>query len=414
MKKAYNILLVILSIVVLAWFLPWLYSIVFPVGSSDPFIAYSPIADKMIVSEMGNEKNPVIYALDAEGKPESARFTKEQRDSLLPQIYFTQLMSREAMPDSINGYEMSVAALKHNQWVFSGSPRDINKVMPEVYLMMESMPARVDLEDPKEVFRFRDGQVEFINIESNAIEEGRTKRFTDIFNERGFAQPMRAWSANITSRKAYDEGYLMVDNNGDVYHTKMQAGRPYMVKVGKPDSIKAAHVFIMENIDNRQLGFVTDENNNLYVLERAGYRLLPLAVGKFNPETDRISIVKNLFNWMVKVTDENGVRWTALDSEDYAPLASYSKTYEESASQMVASYIFPFELSFTSVSDCYAFPRIECVSWHAVFLNIVLVLILLVVYRRRHNVTARELATASIVTVVFGIFSFIPFVLIKN
>ncbi|MDE5904648.1 DUF4857 domain-containing protein, partial [Duncaniella sp.] len=151
MKKAYTILLVTLSVIVLSWFLPWLYSLLFPVGASDPFIAYSPISDRMIVSERTGEKESVIYPLDADGvREEGVVYTKEQRDSLLPQLYFTQLVAREQMPDSINGVEITIPLLKHNSWVFTSSPRDINKRFADVYLIMESMPARIDLEDPTE------------------------------------------------------------------------------------------------------------------------------------------------------------------------------------------------------------------------------------------------------------------------
>ncbi|MDE5916295.1 MAG: DUF4857 domain-containing protein, partial [Duncaniella sp.] len=388
-------------------------SIIFPVGVSDPFIAYSPVSRQMIVSATGHEKNPAIYAIDSDGERVAGLYSKEQRDSLLPQIYFTQLMAREQLPDSIDGIELTVPALKHGQWVFSSLPRDINKVQPEVYLMMESMPARIDLEDPKEVFRFRNGRVEFIDMETNGVVEGRTRRFTDIFNERDFQLPVKSASANVTSRKPYDEGYLMVDNRGDIFHLKMQAGRPYMMKVRKPDSINARHVFIMENVETRHLGLMTDDNDNLYVIEREGYRICPLAVGKVNPAKDRISVVKNLFNWVVKVSNSDGARWTVLDSDDYSKLADYNISYSRSVSQMIASYIFPFELSFTAISDCYAFPRISDVSWHAVFLNIVLALIVLVVYRRR-RASGRNTALASGATVIFVIFSFIPLMLIKD
>ncbi len=413
MKKAYIVILVALSVIVLSWFLPWLYSIIFPVGVSDPFIAYSPVSRQMIVSETGQEKNPAIYALDAEGKRIPGLYSKEQRDSLLPQIYFTQLMAREQMPDSIDGIELTVPALKHGQWVFTSLPRDINKVQPEVYLMMESMPARIDLEDPKEVFRFRNGRVEFIDMETNGIVEGRTRRFTDIFTERDFRLPVRSASANVTSRKPYDEGYLMVDDRGDIFHLKMQAGRPYMMKIRKPDSIDAQHVFIMENVDTRHLGLMTDANDNLYVIEREGYRICPLAVGKVDPTKDRISVVKNMFNWVVKISNSDGARWTVLDSDDYSKLADYNISYSHSVSQVIASYIFPFELSFTAISDCYAFTRISDVSWRAVFLNVVLTLIILVVYRRRRS-PGRNIALASVVTLVCGIFSFIPLIIIKD
>lgn len=411
MKKAYAIVLVALSVIVLSWFLPWLYSIVFPVGGSDPFIAYSPVSNRLIVSTL--DEQGTITSADNEGNLTGETFTREQRDSLLPQIYFTQLMAREEMPDSINGIEMSVPALKHNQWVFSSIPHDVNKVFPEVFLIMESMPRRIDLEDPEEVFRFRNGKVEFIDIATNSVNDSRTRRFTEIFNDRGFTLPVRSFSANITSRKAYDEGYLMVDGNNDVFHLKMQAGRPYMVKLRKTDALKAANVFIMENIDNRHLGFMSDTDDNLYIIEKEGYRIIKLDNVKFNARKDRVSVVKNLFNFVVKTSNEKGSQWNVFDSETYAPIASYSRVETEATSQKVASWVFPFELSFSSTSDCYAKPRFEYFSWHALILNVVLAALLFVVLRRRRRNMACSCSCAA-VTVVFGIFAFIPLIIINK
>lgn len=411
MKKAYSILLVALSVIILSWFLPWIYSIVFPVGSSDPLVAYSPVSRQLIISETGGDR--LIYTADSLGQPVGDPITREQRDSLLPHLYYTQLMARDQMPDTIDGIEVSMPALKHNQWVFSSLPRDINKVQPEVFLIMESMPKRIDLEDPDQVFRFRDGKVEFIDMAANSVIEGRTKRFTDIFNDRGFTLPVRSFSANITSRKPYDEGYLMVDANNEIYHLRMQAGRPYMVRLRKPDSLRAAHVFVMENIDNRHLGFVTDTENRLYIIEKNGYRIIPLENTRFNPATDRIQVVASLFNFVVKTSGNESSHWDVYDSSDYRPLARYSTNAVTSLSEKVASYIFPFQLSFTSVSDCWAKPRIELLSSHVIFLNISLGLLIFVVLRRRRRKMACACSCAA-VTLVFGIFAFIPLFVIKD
>lgn len=412
MKKAYSILLVALGIVILSWFLPWIYSIVFPVGSSDPLVAFSPVSKQLIISETGSG-NKSIYIADSLGRETGETITREQRDSLLPHIYYTQLMARDQMPDSIDGLEVSMPVFKHNQWVFSALPRDINKVQPEVFLIMESMPKRIDLEDPDQVFRFRDGRVEFIDMANNSVIEGRSKRFTDIFNDRGFTLPLRSFSANITSRKPYDEGYLMVDSGNEVYHLKMQAGRPYMVRLRKPDSLKCSHVFVMENGDNRHLGFMTDIENRLYIIEKSGYRIIPFANTRYNPVTDRIQVFKSLFNYVVRISVENETRWDVYDSFDYRPLAHFSKTAETAISEKVASYIFPYQLSFTSVSDCIVKPRIEMISWHACFLNILLgIIIFAMLIRRRRGI--RCAASCAAITLVFGIFAFIPLIIIKE
>lgn len=411
MKKIYLIVLTALSVVILSWFLPWIYSIAFPVGSSDPFVAYSPVADRMIVSESGADGE--IYEVDSDGNRVGGVLSKEERDSLLPQIYFTQLMSRDQMPDSLKGKELSVQALKHGQWVFSSLPRDINKVHPEVHLIMESMPRRIDLEDPEEVFRFRDGRVEFVDMATNEVNRVKSERFSKIFKAVGLEFPMRSFSANITSRKPYDEGYLMTDAAGALFHLKMRAGCPYMMRIDKPDTVKIADVFVMENVDTRHLGLVTDENDRLYVLEREGYRLVPLEVGTFDAGKSRLMIVKNLFNWVVRITDDSGVRWVALDSDDYSPLAVYRVDNPQRLSEQVASYIFPFTLSFSAISDCYAWPRVENFSWHVIFFNIVLAAVLFLVYIRRRLSPGRRLVLCAL-TLVVGIYLFIPLIIIKD
>ena len=54
------------------------------------------------------------------------------------------------------------------------------------------------------------------------------------------------------------------------------------------------------------------------------------------------------------------------------------------------------------------YPRIADFSWRAVFLNIVLAIILAVVLKRRES---KCVWPKLIVTVIFGIFAFIPLIL---
>lgn len=410
MRTVYRVVLIFLSIVVLSWFLPWLYTLMLPSGVSDPFVAYSPISGSFIVSSHGDDGELRIVEVDSNGVNTGNVFTREERDSLLPHIYFSQLVARQQLPDTVCGKPITVHDLKRSQWVFNSSPRDHNRVKPGVNLMMESMPARFDLEDPKEGFRL-DGKVEFIEMSTNAVNETRSRRFTDMFASQGFAYPVKDMSANITTRKPYDEGYLMVDAEGAVYHVKMQAGRPYMTRVNADSGIRASNVFILENADTRYLGIVADEAGCLYALEHDGYRLIHLPVGRINPKNDKFSIMKNMFNWVVKVNTDSTVYWTAIASDDYRLLGNYSFTHSASAVQKIGGYIFPFELSFTSVKDCLAYPRIENVSWRALPFNFLLAVLLPVAMRRK---SAVRRIIASLLTAVFGIFAFIPFILIKD
>ncbi len=290
-------------------------------------------------------------------------------------------------------------------------PLDINKRKAEVYMMMESMPPRFELQDPKEAF-ILDGAIEFVDMATNTVNKRRSQDFARVMADRGFRFPLRSYSADITTRKPYDEGYLLVDDAGDIYHLKMQAGKPYMAKVSRPDTVEARHVFILENPETRHLGLVSDTRRNLYVLEKAGYRLTRLPIDDVDPGRDRISIFKTYFNWVVKLRAGDVVRWVAIEPGNYGLLGRYERQDEPSAIAGTASYIFPFVLSFTGLEDSYAYPRITDLSCNALILGSVLAAVTALLGRRRQGAVA--VAVNALLALVLGVYYFVPFLLVKN
>jgi hypothetical protein len=409
MKTASRIFLIALSIVVLSWFLPWLYAFLLPEAGSEPYLAYSPVSDCFIVSE----KNTNIYSIDKDGQPIDT-YTVEQRDSLLPHQYFNQLIARDKLPDSIAGIEVTVPALRHAQWVFMSNPRDINRVAPNVYMIMESMPARFELEDPTEVFRLSN-KVEFINMETNSINSDRSARFTKAFTNAGFKYPEQWMHANITSRKQFDEGYLMIDAAGDLYHMKQQAGRPFIVKVSHPDAnpdFKADKAFILENMDHGDLGYVIDTDGNSYLLKCDSYKLVKLPIAPIDPTKDRITVIATLFNITLRISDTTGSHWYAITNDaTNSLLGSYFYAYPSSTIETIGEYLFPFSLRYTTTNDCLVYPRIGDISWKAIYLNILLAIAMIIIGRRRNR---RCTLFAAGFTIVFGLFSFIPYVLLRK
>ncbi len=402
MKKAYIIFMSAMSVMALAWFLPWLYDLAFPSAASEPFVAYSPVADDFVVSD-NSERLSIRLAGD------KREYTKEQRDSLLPQIYFTQLAAREQLPDSIGGREVSLPILKHTQWVFSSLPLDINKVQPDWHLIMESMPTRFDLEDPTEAFSLSGGEARFVTMDGNATNEKRSRRFTKALADKGFVYPPTHMSANITARKPYDEGYLIVDAEGKVFHMKMRAGTPYVARANMP---AAKYAFVLENPDRRLLGIVVDRSNNIYALERDGYRAIPLDIN-VDVARSRLTVMANVFNIVVRSRCEDAVDWWAVDADSYKPLGHYRHVYPASVADQAVEWIFPFRLSFTDVNDCYARPRIDGWSGRALAFSAVLAVVVYLMGWRRKYGLSRNIAL-SICAFVFGIYFFVVYLLIKN
>lgn len=412
MKRFYYITFTLLCAAVLSWVLPWLASLCFPQSDRDPFVGFSPVNGKFIVSLATETGAPgkvefKIWDVDPVSGETTTTYTTEERDSLLPEIYANQLASKGLMPDSLNGVEMTMHNIRRNRWMFNSQPRNLNRAVPRFYTLMESMPKRFDLENPT-VALYLPGEVQIIDMETNSLDSLKTRRFSRMFADRGFVFPAKEASGNITVRKAYDNGYLLIDANDDLYHLKMQAGRPSMARIEHPADVTPAHVFVLENADRALYGIVTTLEGRTFVISHDDYSLIELPDVEFNPETDRMNIIKNLFSWVIKVNDGEKSTWTALSSEDLSLIGSYTYEYPANTLDLIEPWIFPFTTTFTTGNDYYVYPRIANFSWRAVFLNIVLAFILVVVLKRRES---KCVWPKVLVTVIFGIFTFIPLIL---
>lgn len=407
MKKTSNILLAVVSMVVMAWFLPWLLNVAVPSSSVSPLVAYSPITNHFIVSQTDEDKHQTFFELDENRKNTIKR---TERDSLLPQIYYTILSGKDQMPDSVAGRPVSIKSFKENTWVFVSNPMEINRVAAKVNMIMESMPERLELEDATEVFRTTDNGIEFVDMSTNEILTERSARFTKMMKEEGFVFPITVLNANITSRKPYDEGYLMADANNRLYHVKMQVGRPYVHRIDGAKDLSVSHVFVTENADHRFLGVVTDTNNDVYMIEASTYavRRLPF---KWNPEKQKLIVMANMFNWVANVSNADGSNYFAIDNSSLSLLGKYEITKSASPVSKISSWLFPFTLTFSSTTDQYVYPRLNLPQGYGfVILNIVLALLMVAVdhFKRRRCVSGW------VATLIFGIYAFIPLMIFRR
>lgn len=417
MKIFSKIILLAVAIAVLSWFLPWIYALAFPAPSGEPFCSFSPINNKWVISRAIPGEKPVITVIDtidAQGEVQSHIITRDERDSLVPQLFYKELLAHNRLPDTIGGQEVNTHELRTHELMFNNSPRDVVKRSAGVWMMMESMPVRVDLSDPTEVFRFTsDGRMEFVDMATNSIVASRGRRFTETLRQRGFSFPASDLSANITSRKQYDEGYLMIDNDGKLFHVKQQAGRPYVASIAMPAGAEAAKAFIVEEMNRAILGFVADTDNNFYVIEREGYKVLPLPVGKVDPTKETLLCMGNLFNLTFRFTGNGTSRWRAVarGADGYELLGTYDFTQPRTTAARVADYIFPYTLSYVSNSDSLAYPRFGRWSWVAMYLNALLALLLLAANRRAKDPWTYA---GAFITLFCGVYAFIPFYLLKD
>lgn len=304
---------------------------------------YSTLIDDFV--SIGQEEGKGVVRHDQSGNT----YTQEQVDSILPFFYIRQLMSDERFPDSIKGVAVTPREVQTTNFNFRSTPSDINASRIELYPLLESMSGRVDLTMPDDVFRITSKGIEFIKMATNTIDTHKSQQFTEAMLKKGFKFPAQRVAGNPTTRKEYDEGYLLLDNEGKLFHLKQAKSRPYVRAIPLPEGLKAKYLFITEFRSRKTLGFLTDADNNFYVLNNKTYDLVKTGVPAFNPEQDALSIFGNLFDWTVCVKTDKADEYYALNADDYSLIKSVSFPTQDGTVP---------GLRFTSSRDKYVRPRL--------------------------------------------------------
>jgi len=94
---------------------------------------------------------------------------------------------------------------------------------------------------------------------------------------------------------------------------------------------------------------MTDVDNQLYVLTPA-YEVIKVGIPSFNPETDYMTILGNMFDWTIRITTPQMDNYYAVDGSNYSLIKSLKRELDN-------KYIPG--LSFTSYKDKYVMPRFE-------------------------------------------------------
>lgn len=344
MKRFSKIYLYVLVALLIVWQLPWCYSFFTAKPSRLPFSLYSSVLGDFL--SMGAEEGKGMVRRD----PAGHLYTQEQADSLLPFFYMRQLMADERFPDSINGIAVTPREVQLTNFIFHSTPSDINTTKIELYPLLESMSGRVELKMPEDVFRITPEGMEFVVMKTNRVNTEKSRLFTEALLKKGFKFPARRVAGNPSTRKEYDEGYLLLDHEGKLFHLKQMKGRPYVRAIALPEGVRAKYLFITEFKDRKTLGFLTDAENRLYVLNHKSYQLVQTGVPAFNPEEDGLSVFGNMFDWTVCVKSADADRYYALAATDYSLIKS--ATFERKGGSLPG-------LSFTSPLDTYVKPRLE-------------------------------------------------------
>ena len=372
--------ILLLTTLLMTYLLPQLVTKLTYTPDRYPFVYYSTILDQLAIIDYSNKEFPMT---DKQGN----NYTTAQMDSLLPTLNYQQLMSDGRLPDSIKGQEINMRILRANSFTFRYSPSETSTPLPGLYVLFESMPKRVGLTMPEDVFRF-DDDIEFINAEKNEVDKTKSKLFQEKLDEEKYVFPSQWAVGNPNPRKPYDEGYFTLDSKGQLFHMKMVNGRPYVKNTQIGDKIDVAYFSMLEVSNKRFYGFLFSKQGEMYIIQNEGgnYQTMKLDIPAIDITTDQVFILGNIFDWTVSITKPNERFTYGLDNNSLKQLDSYAIDRKLGKWDKVMKWLFPVYLTVETKSSNYLMPQIHCVGLYAFALNLILALGYAFIFRREGNV----------------------------
>ncbi len=407
MVKLSRYFLVIIAIIGFGIALPKLYWVAFAKPIRAPYIQYSCVDHDFMLIRSGDQ----VIRTNAEG----TIFTREEYEVKLPLLYTRQLLMNNTMPDSINGVAMDLHEISSNSSTFRVRPREIHAPQPSLFPLFESQSGRANLEMPEDFFRIT-WRMEFIDAESNKINEEKSRMFSAVLYNRGFKFPAKSINGIPTTRKSCDEGYLIVDSMDQLFHIKMIKGKPFVKKAELPDELKFRCIKCVDFKDKLYYAYLFSTDNNVYVLTQYDYELVKLDVENINPEENEIRIYGDLFNYNVISTGDGEISAQVLN-KDFEKVNIYNETWltsDERTEGKIAQFLFPAQLKMTDNSSSFVrffFEGNKSYSW--IILSLLLVVVQLIIIRKRKENIKNQIVDFGIIA-VSGLFGFIAVNLFPN
>jgi len=376
-KSFYRIIIILIVTLVAMWVVPAIVKKATSTPQRYPFVYYSSIIEEFCYREVEGKKTTLR---DATGRQYSAA----EFDSILPMMYYRQLSSEGKMPDSIRGEEVTMPLIRQKSFTFRYNSNETSAPNLGLYVMYESLPKRLNLETPDDVFRMKE-KIEFIDVTTNKVNREKSDLFTRELEKKGYVFPAQ-WSQGIlTIRKPYDEGYFTLDAEGKLFHMKMVNNRPFIRNTKVSDSIDVAYFTMQAVADKRFYGFLFDTEGSIYILEAPGYNLLKLDIPPIDIRNDEVMIMANMFFWTVNVIKPDGRYSYALQNDNLRRVDDSFIAANRDNWAKVSQWLFPASITLQERNTKYIRPQLHIASWQTFILNTILALLYLFLMKRRRE-----------------------------
>ncbi len=355
----------LLSILLLAFFLPRFYTQTFEKKIEKTHLFYSPVNKKFIYTEKIIGPPPQqAYAKAEDHHVEIAYrgqdkqwYTRVEFEKLLPFIYYKNMELWGLLPVVIDGTAFTKAMIKKDRQVFEIKSGSIPGRSPEIPLwpLLESEPGRARLVFPVERFRLTPNGVEFINADYNRVDTKLSEHYTRALQEAGCQFPVRSVHGRFTLLKPFDEGIFLVDKNYQVFHLKKIKNRPVIKKLPLDVAIKTRYIQVIENKLRQFYGLLLDEQNRVYLLACDKYRLIHIPLDNYNPKNMDFKLIMNPLYYTATYSDDHTIYAVVLD-KNFHIKARYRHAMSKGTTTIVkqiADIIFPFRFTLNAPAGEY-------------------------------------------------------------
>ena len=349
-------LIIVLAMMMVSWLLPAFYELILPRTDKTPFVVYSCLDSTFIKMEVRDKQ---VHYIDFRGR----EFTKSEADSLLPLFAFRQLVAEERLPDSLFGVALTPKLIQQNSFHFKTSPKQLNKPAVGLYTLLESASGRVDLVLPPDVFRLTDEGLEFVDCETNTVNRAKSLSFSRELTKHGFVFPVQLIWGNSSTRKSYDNGFLLTDSNDRLFQLKMVKGTPWVREIMTTNTGSWKQLFTLEPDNRALIGLAVSQDNRLFAVRSDGHTapigqqtfpsLVPCTLSPctltYDPSEMQITITGDLFHWTITLYTATDTRYYAVDARTFEPVAcAIIPDPEQPLSQRLERYLIPLRLRFSS------------------------------------------------------------------
>lgn len=395
--------LALVMMTVLAVALPGLYDLAFGVETARTQLFYSPTRETFVYREHHGDHD-FVYA-DREGNA----FDRRTFEQSIPFIYYKNMEIWGLLPLTIDGKSYTKATIRNNRQVFELKPAEIRDRRSEiaVYPLLESAPEQAGLRFPEDVFRLTADRIEFLNVDTNAIDETLTARFTTALQAEGFSFPARFAAGKPTILKPFDEGYFLVDATGAVFHLKRVHNQPEVVRTPIPTTLGVRDILVTENKKRRFYGLLLAEDGRLFLIATENYRLVPLPVDGYDPDHMDYKLLLNPVQATAVYGNDAVVHAVAM-TLDFEPIDTYRRAVPGRHGMLhdrIARVLFPFVLTLDEHDSLTLSWRLEHHGWAGLLGTLAALLAFLGIARLRGTDLRLEWPAGLLVLVggVFGL-----------